>query len=224
MMAWGFTFATPPGSALGDGEIRLDAPTVAQATRLYLDNLDHDGQWIRPMIAAYPAGTLLFLEGIGGAYLACRLLQAPIPQIGYLELPVTILSSSPDGVPPGAVQVAFVRAGRPLGARDAATDPPLITLADAKLQLNVTDDLHDDIITSKLTAASATIRDYLKAQNDPTWTDTTVPPWIAESVRLLLGHLYEHRGDEFGPAQDNDDRVWTAIGNLCRRTRDPALA
>jgi Phage gp6-like head-tail connector protein len=104
----------------------------------------------------------------------------------------------------------------------APTDPELVTLDAAKIHLQVADDDHDADVQEKLTAASATIRDYLKERNDPTWTPATVPPFIASAVLLYLAHLYEHRGDEFG--QDNDDRVWGAIANLCRRSRDPALA
>ena len=115
--------------------------------------------------------------------------------------------------------------------RDAAAlGPDLVTLDRGKAHLRIQDTAHDDDVAQKITAASATIRDYLKTGNDPTWTPGddvtpgTVPPWVEASVLLFLTHLYEHRGDAFGPAQDNDDRVWSAIANLCRRTRDPALA
>ena len=113
-------------------------------------------------------------------------------------------------------------------------DPILVTLALSKRHLNIRDTDHDALVTDKMIEASATIRDYLKDQNDPAWapgddtatppTPSTVPPWVEASVLLLLGHLYEHRGDEFGDKADNDDRVWAAIANLCRRARDPALA
>lgn len=106
----------------------------------------------------------------------------------------------------------------------APSDPVLVELDDAKAHLRVTDLAHDADVTAKLASASAAIRDYLKERNDPTWTPDTAPPFVVAAVLLLLAHLYEHRGDEFGPAQDNDDRVWAAIGNLCRRSRDPALA
>ena len=69
----------------------------------------------------------------------------------------------------------------------APTDPVLVTLARAKAHLNITDTDHDGLVTDTMTAASAAIRDYLKDRNDPTWTDATVPPWIAQSVLLLLG-------------------------------------
>lgn len=103
-------------------------------------------------------------------------------------------------------------------------EEPLVTLETAKRHLRITDTAHDPDVTDKLTAASFTIRDYLKDRNDPTWTPDTVPPWIAAAVLLYLGHLYEHRGDGFGPQNDNDVRVWNAIENLLRRSRDPALA
>lgn len=103
-------------------------------------------------------------------------------------------------------------------------EPLLVTLATAKAHLRIEDTLHDADVTQKLTSASGTIRDYLKGQNDPTWDDGTAPPWIQAAVLLLLAHQYEHRGDEFGTAGDNDDRVWAAIANLARRSRDPALA
>lgn len=103
-------------------------------------------------------------------------------------------------------------------------EPLLVTLATAKAHLRIEDTLHDVDVTQKLTSASGTIRDYLKGQNDPTWDETTAPPWIQAAVLLLLAHQYEHRGDEFGSAGDNDDRVWAAIANLARRSRDPALA
>jgi hypothetical protein len=100
------------------------------------------------------------------------------------------------------------------------TDPVLVTLAQAKAQIHVADTAFDAEITDMMTAASATIRDYLKERNDPTWTPDTVPPWIRQSVLLLLGNWYEHRGD----AQANDADVWAAIVTLCRRSSDAALA
>jgi hypothetical protein len=103
-------------------------------------------------------------------------------------------------------------------------DPLLVTLAAAKRHLYVADDLHDDRVLDMLASASETIRKYVKDQNDPTWDDTTAPPELQQAVKLLLAHSYEHAGDEFGPAGDNDDRVWAAIANQLRFWRDPTLA
>ena len=103
-------------------------------------------------------------------------------------------------------------------------DPVLVTKDAAKTHLRITDNDHDVDVIEKMGAASDTIRDYLKSQNDPTWDPDTVPGHIRASVLLLLAHLYEHRGDEFGSGNTNDAAVWEAIANLCRRARDPALA
>jgi hypothetical protein len=236
MRSWGFYFSATPDELVGEGEIRVNTapPYVGQSagpnphtcslTRVYVDNLDRDGQYIRPMIDANPAGTVIYIEGAGGTFAHLKLLRAPIRRVGYLELAVTTLDATPTGIAPGPVTAAFLSPASSAPGPRAAADPLLVTLAEAKEHLAITDDLHDALVTQKLTSASATIRDYLKDQNDPTWDDTTAPPWIREAVFLLLGHLYQHRGDEFGPANDNDDRVWTAIANLTRRSRDPALA
>ena len=225
MRSWGFLFNATPDDQVADGEIRLDAPPpyVGVVTRIYVDNLDRDGQYIRPMILAYAPGTELYIEGAGATFLYARLLGAPRAKIGYLELPVVTRAATPTGLAVGPLSLAFL-APAAVGPRDAATDPLLVTLPVAKEHLRITDTLHDADVSNKLAAASATIRDYLKGQYDPTWDATTAPPWIMAAVLLLLAHLYEHRGDEFGDAGDNDDRVWNAIANLTRRSRDPALA
>jgi hypothetical protein len=226
-MSWGFTFNATPDELVADGEIRFDAPApyVGVATRLYVDNLDRDGQYIRPMILAYVGGTVAYVEGAGATFAHVRLLGPPRPRIGYVEIPIVVLDATAAGVTPGPVTVAFLAPPpTPPTPRDAATDPLLVSLSTAKDHLQITDTLHDADVSQKLAAASATIRDYLKGQNDPTWDATTAPPWIAAAVLLLLAHFYEHRGDEFGNSGDNDDRVWNAIANLTRRSRDPALA
>jgi hypothetical protein len=100
--------------------------------------------------------------------------------------------------------------------------PLLVTLDDAKRHLRITDTDHDGDIGAKLDEANETIYNYLKSRADDTWTDATAPREVTAAIKLYLGHLYEHRGDEFG--DENDDRVWNAIGNVLRRLRDPALA
>ena len=70
-------------------------------------------------------------------------------------------------------------------------------------------------------AADAIIRKYLKSSDDPAWDETTAPPDIKHAVKLMTAHIYEHRGDAFGPDQDNDDRVWAAVANVLRMWRNP---
>lgn len=53
-----------------------------------------------------------------------------------------------------------------------------------------------------------------------TWTDVTVPGQVQAATLLMLGRLYEHRGDD----EKADADLWEAIGRLLMRSRDPALA
>jgi Phage gp6-like head-tail connector protein len=231
MMYWGFRFSSTVGDKVAEGEIRLDAPPpyVGHVTRVYVDNLDRDGAYVRNILLAYPAGTSVYLEEpTTGHFATFHINAAPIARYELVELPVVCVGASPGGLQTGPVDAAFLRIGsvervEPV-ALVAATDPDLVTLDVAKTHLRITDTDHDADVQQKLTAASATIRDYLKDRNDPTWDPDTVPAWIGQAVLLLVGHLYEHRGDAFGPSGDNDDRVWEAIANLTRRSRDPALA
>lgn len=221
MRSWAFYFSAAPNELVGDGEIRFDAAAPYGAvTRLYVDNLDRDGQYIRPMILAYGPGTTIYLEGAGGTYARLELLQPPIERIGRLELAIVVREATATGLAVGPVTAAFFRTPRAAAPRAAADDPLLVTLATAKQHLYITDTAHDSDITQKLRSASGTIRDYLKDRNDPAWDDTTAPPWVVAAVLLLLGHFYENRGDK----QETDDQVWNSIANLLRRARDPTIA
>lgn len=99
----------------------------------------------------------------------------------------------------------------------------MITLAEAKTQTRITDAIHDAELQAAIDAADRAIRTRLKTANDPTWDELTAPADIKHAVKLLTAHYYEFRGDAFGPAQDNDDRVWTAVNNLIGMWRDPAV-
>lgn len=98
---------------------------------------------------------------------------------------------------------------------------PLVTLDEAKRHLyqDWTTD-NDSAITEKLAQASAVIRNYLKARNDATWTEATVPLPIKSAVLVLLAHQWEDRGDD----SSRDEDVWNAISRLVVRYRDPAFA
>lgn len=224
MMSWPFTFSPVAAEPPGDGELRLNSlpPYPGAVTRLWLSNLDRDGLLVRPMVTAYPTGSMVHIQTpLGTAWVTLRIMGPVGPGLGWMSLPVECLSGSALGLPLGQVEAFFFNVP---GTHDAASDPDLVDLATAKQHLRILDDDHDADIQQKIRAASATIRDYLKTGNDSSWTPATAPPWIAASVLLLLAHFYEHRGDEFGSHQDNDERVWAAVANLCRRSRDPALA
>jgi hypothetical protein len=169
----------------------------------------------------------------------------------------------------------------------------LLTLAEAKTHLRITDDDHDTDITQKALEASEIIQNYLgnpltqiasvsvddpaeittrtphglvngvtytiagtdtepditgarvvtvtgrytftiplevtagESDSDGTvstaaWTDTNVPAPIKAATKLMLSHLYDHRGDE-GESEPSE-AIWTAITRLLMRYRDPVLA
>jgi hypothetical protein len=55
---------------------------------------------------------------------------------------------------------------------------------------------------------------------EETWTSANAPGHVQAAVLLMLGHLFEHRGDD--PETDGD--LWLAIERLLIRSRDPAYA
>lgn len=219
---WSSATDEPPTGS----QIRGDADVLTGIQKLWVRYLTVDGVDAYFALMASAAGWVLWLQDKDDHLRGARYIQTgpPIDKGGYIELPVTV---DVDNAPLLSQQVILGLVS-PVDSVGGIVPPgsgsELVDLATAKTHLHVTDDDHDADVQEKLTAASATIRDYLKGRNDPLWTSTTVPPFIASAVLLLLAHLYEHRGDEFGPGQDNDDRVWEAIANLCRRSRDPALA
>ncbi len=60
---------------------------------------------------------------------------------------------------------------------------------------------------------------YVGVKASQAWTAQTVPADVQHAVLLLLGHLYEHRGDDV-----SDAAVWEAIGRLLSSYRMPGLA
>ena len=228
MISWPYTFDPAIDGRIAAGSVALDAPApyVGAVSRLWVATLTADGLDASRPIRAYPPGTGIVLQDRGNAaiYVSLVMTAPAVAYKGYLEIPVICPDASATPLAAGAAELFLLPVVAALAAVATATDPLLVTLETAKEHLRERDPSHDPDVTQKLTAASGAIRDYLKDRNDPTWTPDTVPPWVAAAVLLLLAHLYEHRGDEFGKDSDNDDRVWTAIGNLCRRSRDPALA
>jgi len=95
----------------------------------------------------------------------------------------------------------------------------LVTLSEARKHVKVSDTDDDAELASKLAQAEAIITVYLKSQADSTWNETTTPRPVQAAVLLMLGHLYEHRGDDMG----GDEALWAAVGRLLVMYRDPAL-
>jgi Phage gp6-like head-tail connector protein len=103
------------------------------------------------------------------------------------------------------------------------------TLAIAKAHLRVTDTAHDTDIQLKLDQAEAIITNYIVAGRTRR-DDTSVPAEgtaegsiIQSAILELVTGLYEHRGDDFGINQP-DEELWNAIRRKLARLRDPALA
>lgn len=64
----------------------------------------------------------------------------------------------------------------------------MISLDDMKAHLNVTTDVDDSLITSKLTAASEWVAIYTGSEI----TDATPAP-VGEAIKLFAAHLYQNR-------------------------------
>ena len=88
--------------------------------------------------------------------------------------------------------------------------------------MHVTDPARDAEVTLLLEHASALIYEYIGARADPSWDETTAPDVVQAATLKMLGHLWEHRGDD--AAADHDEKIWEGISLLLMRTRDPALA
>ncbi|MCA8314738.1 head-tail connector protein [Burkholderia multivorans] len=93
----------------------------------------------------------------------------------------------------------------------------LITLAQAKAQLRITDSDSDAELADLVTAASAIVVNYLKTDTAASYTVDTVPAHVRTAVLLVLGSLYEDR-------EGANDPIGPAVQSLLMRDRDPALA
>lgn len=94
-----------------------------------------------------------------------------------------------------------------------------VSLDDAKLHIHVTDPARDAEVQMYLDQALALIDQYLGT------FVATAPEKVRDAATLkMLGHLYEHRGDDsvsvFGPGAN----IWNDISATLMRSRDPALA
>jgi hypothetical protein len=101
----------------------------------------------------------------------------------------------------------------------------VLTLADAKTHLRITDNDHDSDVTQKLQQASAIVVDFVLSGRTR-WTDPGTPaddPIVQSAILDVLTGLYEHRGDDYG-VDAPDEELWNAITRRLARLRDPAIA
>ena len=67
----------------------------------------------------------------------------------------------------------------------------------AKEHLRITHSEEDGPIQDKLDAAEDAVMDYIGLDSaSPTWDDSNVPPSLQAAILLVLGDLWEHRGDD----------------------------
>ncbi len=73
----------------------------------------------------------------------------------------------------------------------------LVSLTQAKEHLRIFHSEEDGPIQDKLDAAEDAVMDYIGLANaSPTWDSENVPPSMQAAVLLVLGDLWEHRGDD----------------------------
>jgi hypothetical protein len=98
----------------------------------------------------------------------------------------------------------------------------VITLAEAKTHLRITDADHDAEIQTAITDADGVIRAYLNIANVPEWDAVTAPAPVKRSTLLWTAYLYENRGDA---SMDDYEKVWATIRSiLAGWGRIPTLA
>lgn len=100
----------------------------------------------------------------------------------------------------------------------------LETLTNAKLYLHITDPRRDAEVQLLLEQASALIFEYVGARADAAWDETTAPKTVQAATLKMLGHLYEHRGDDAASVFGPDAKFWDGISALLMRARDPAVS
>jgi hypothetical protein len=101
----------------------------------------------------------------------------------------------------------------------------LLSLEEAKDHLYVVDSVYDNEIERKVEEASETIVDRCNSTAwwraiTPTWTVDTVPGSVKSAIKLLLGHLWKHRGDNMAPDKD----LWDAVDRMIALKKDPVIA
>jgi hypothetical protein len=223
-----FTFSTATTEPPTGSQIRFNDTVYDAVTRVWVRVLAGDGRDVFYGLMAGAAGDALYVQDKNDHL---RLVQfdvtgAPVDKVDYVEFPV-VYRTSTSLLVNGQAALLAIASPEPASPEPVPPLPdpepprvPLLSLSDAKLHLRITTTTDDADITAKTLEASNILVKYLKGRADPTWDATTVPPRIAAGVKLLLTHLYEHRGDD----PETDEQLWAALTRLLMRDRDPALA
>lgn len=106
----------------------------------------------------------------------------------------------------------------------------LITVEQARGQVNLDHNLDDDVLNEKRAEASDIILDYLKvdvSDGSFNWVDNlgepteNIPGCVVAATKLVLGGMYENRdGDVWRSPQP----ISQAVIDILMRSRDPAMA
>lgn len=234
VIIWSYSFSTNTAEPPTGNQARLNAGhPYTTATTLWLQNLNADGVDVHAWLMLVPVGAALYLQDKNDHTLGVHVTTTalPIDKTSYVEFAVAWVANA-GALLNQAIELAVVTDAviPPIPVPepdDAVLDfyhvtatGLLITLAEAKTHLHITTAAHDADITAKLEQAQDIILDFLKHGADPAWTADTLPLPVRSAVLLVLTHLYDHRGEDMEP----DEALWTAIGRLLVRFRDPALA
>lgn len=227
-LAFDFSTATTPPPT--SSQIRLNAAHPYDlVTLLWARPFTTTGIDVRVVLLATPAGATLYLQDKNESARFGRFTTAgaAVDQTDYIEFPVIWTANGETLLNNQAVELAIItEAVLP----PTPSGPGLVTLAEAKDHLRLTDTAQDVDVQSKLDAATAIILDFCNTTAywrdvTATWESATVPRQVRAAILLELGELWRFRGDDAeAPARWDDHDLSPAIIGLLRRTHDPALA
>jgi hypothetical protein len=99
---------------------------------------------------------------------------------------------------------------------------PLLTLAEAKVHLKITDTASDADVSQKLAAAEEYVFATLGAAADPAWTSATAPRMVRHAVLLTLTAFDQRRGGDEGGAELR--KALEVVDTALQRYRDVSVA
>lgn len=251
--SWEYTFNATTFEPPGNNQLRFDAGAPYDAvTRVWFRKQTADAKDIHTQALRIAVGATVYLQDRNEAarYVVFETIAAPIEKLDYMELPVRLFeaSSLPLLAPQTIDLQTAITFGLPsvvgngtagtlaqwtgpaeLANADATTGSAYVALPAAKAHLRISDDDHDGDIQSKLNQAESIILELVasgrtrRVEPAPPAPGTSGGLILQSAILELLAGLYEHRGDDFGVNQP-DEELWNAIRRKVARLRDPALA